>query len=302
METAPGTPADLLLGDQPVPQEVRERLDRIYGFDRPAGERFVRWIGAAARGELGWSWSRSMPVGRAIASALPATLLLAGAALLVYVGAGIALGVTAALWRGRWPDRVVTYCGLTLWAMPTFWVGLMAILAFAYLVPLFPPSSMRSVGFSDLSLWGRALDLLRHLVLPATVLGVGSAAAMARFIRSGLLETLDEEFVRAARARGVGGTRVVLVHALRNALLPVINLLGLSLPILVSGSLVIEVVFAWPGMGRLTYHAILAQDIPLVLATTLLASLMVIAGSLAADLAMVAVDPRIRLRPSRGTP
>jgi peptide/nickel transport system permease protein len=245
---------------------------------------------ALARGELGWSWSRSMPVGRALAAALPATLLLSGAALLIHVLAGVAIGVTAAARRGRLPDRILTLSTLALWSMPTFWVGLMAILALAYGLPVFPPSSMRSVGAAQLSLPARALDVLWHLCLPAFVLGISSAAATARFIRAGLVQTLDEEFVRAARARGLGGRRVLLVHALRNALLPVIN-------ILVSGSLVVEVVFAWPGMGRLTYDAILAQDVPLVLATTLLASVMVIAGSLLADLAMAAVDPRIRVAP-----
>lgn len=294
VESAPGNPADMLLGDRPVPPEVRERLERAYGLDRPPAERFVRWLVALSRGELGWSWSRSMPVSRALASALPATLLLAGAALAVHVLAGIAIGVTAAARRGRLLDRILTHSSLALWAMPTFWVGLMAILALAYGLPVFPPSSMRSVGAGDLPPVARALDLLWHLCLPACVLGLSSAAATARFVRAGLLQTLDEEFVRAARARGLGGGRVLLAHALRNAMLPVINVLGLSMPVLVSGSLVIEVVFAWPGMGRLTYDAILAQDVPVVLATTLLASAMVIAGSLAADLAMAAVDPRTR--------
>jgi peptide/nickel transport system permease protein len=295
MECAPGSPADLLLGDRPVPPEVRERLERVYGLDRPPVERFLHWIAALASGDLGWSVSRSRPVTRVLASALPATLLLAGAALLIHVVAGIVLGAAAAAWRGRWPDRAITFGGLALYAMPTFWLGLMAILAFAYLVPLFPPSSMHSVHAREWSWIARTGDVLWHVALPACVLGLASAAAMARFVRAGLLRALGEEFVRAARARGVGARRILAVHALRNAVLPVITLLGLSLPILVSGSLVIEVVFAWPGMGRLTYEAILAQDVPVVLATTLLATILVIVGNLTADLAMAAADPRIRL-------
>jgi len=295
MESAPGSPADLMLGDRPVPPEVRESLERAYGLDRPPAERFLSWLGALASGDLGWSISRSRPVTRVLASALPATLLLAGAALLIHVVAGVALGAAAAAWRGRWPDRAVTFGGLALYAMPTFWLGLMAILALAYLVPIFPASSMRSVGAREWSWIAQAGDLLWHVTLPACVLGLASAAAMARFVRAGLMRALGEEFVRAARARGADSRRVLLVHALRNAVLPVINLLGLSLPILVSGSLVIEVVFAWPGMGRLTYEAILAQDVPVVLATTLLATIVVIVGSLAADLTMAAIDPRIRL-------
>jgi peptide/nickel transport system permease protein len=194
----------------------------------------------------------------------------------------------------------LTLGSLALYAMPTFWLGLMAILCLAYLVPIFPASSMQSVGASSYPLWLRIADRGWHLILPATVLGLASAAAMTRFVRAGLLQALGQEFIRAARARGLGGRRVMFAHALRNALIPVINLIGLSLPILISGSLVTEVVFAWPGMGRLTYEAIRAQDISVVLATTLLATLLVLIGSLAADLAMAAVDPRIRLTGRRG--
>jgi len=301
METAPGNPADLMLGDNPVPEEVRERIEHAYGFDRPATERYARWLSALfLKGELGWSHSRSRPVGRLLADALPPTLLLAGTALVFHLLAGILLGVVAASRNGRWQDRALTIGSLMLYAMPTFWVGLMAILGFSYFVPVFPASSMQSVGAEDWSLLGRVADRAWHLLLPAGVLGLASAAAMTRFIRAGLLEALGQEFVRAARARGLAERRVLLVHALRHAILPVINLAGMSLPVLVSGSLVIEVVFGWPGMGRLTYDAIHAQDFAVVLATTLLAALTVVAGNLAADVAMALADPRIRLDGSGG--
>jgi len=183
--------------------------------------------------------------------------------------------------------------------MPTFWLGLMAILAFSYFLPVFPPSSVRSAGSEGWPLLSRIADTCWHLALPAAVLGLASAATMGRLVREGLLRSLGEGFVRAARARGVGGGRLLFGHALRSALLPVITLLGLSLPILVSGSLVTEVVFGWPGMGRLAYDAILAQDIPVVLATTVLTSVLVIVGSLLADIAIAVADPRIRLGEGR---
>ena len=296
METAPGSPADLMLGDNPVPEEVRERIERVYGFDRPATERYFRWLSALfLRGEFGWSHSRSRPVGELLGDALPPTLLLAGTALLFHLLAGILLGVVSAARRDGWQDRALTLGSLALYAMPTFWVGLMAVLGLSYFVPLFPASSMKSVGAEEWSLLARLADRVWHLLLPAGVLGLASAAAMTRFIRAGLLEALGQEFVRAARARGATSRRVLLVHALRHAILPVINLAGLSLPVLVSGSLVIEVVFAWPGMGRLTYDAIHAQDFAVVLAATLLAAMTVVAGNLAADVAMAFADPRIRL-------
>jgi peptide/nickel transport system permease protein len=296
IEAAPGDTADVLLGERTVPPEVRERLERAYGLDRGPVERYVRWIGALAlRGELGWSHSRSRPVVRVIADALPPTLGLAAAALALHLLAGVALGVFSALRPGGPVDRSLTLVGLVAYALPTFWLGLMAILCLAYFVPLFPASSVESVGADSWS-WGRrAADRLWHVALPAAVLGLASSAATLRFVRAGLLRAMGEQFVRAARARGLGRSRLLWLHALRHALLPVINLLGLTLPALLSGSLVVEVVFAWPGMGRVTYDAIRAHDIPLVLGTTLFAAGLVIAGSLLADLAMAIADPRVRL-------
>jgi peptide/nickel transport system permease protein len=301
MEASPGDPVDLLLGERPVPLEVRERIERAYGFDQPPMVRYGHWMSALfLEGELGWSHSRSRPVAGLLADALPATLVLAGAALILHLFVGVTLGVVSASRRGSWPDRALTVGSLLLYAMPTFWLGLMAVLALSYFVPLFPASSMQSVGAEEWSFLHRLADRAWHLILPACVLGLGSAAAMLRFVRAGLLETLGREFVRAARARGLADRRVMLGHALRNSLLPVINLVGLALPALISGSLIVEVVFAWPGMGRLTYDAIRAQDVPVVLATTLLATLLVVLGSLTADMLMAAVDPRIRLTGQRG--
>ena len=296
METAPGNAADLFLGNHPVPPEVRERIEEVYGLDRPPLERYLRWLTALVlRGELGWSHSRGRPVTVAILEALPATVTLAAAALLLHLLAGVLLGALAAARRGRWVDKSLTVVSLTVYALPTFWLGLMAILALSYFLPLFPASSLESVGASEWPWWQRLADRIWHLVLPAAVLGLASAAAMIRFVRAGLLQTLGRTCVRAARARGLSGKRVLFAHALRNALVPLVNLVGLSLPVLLSGSLVTEVVFAWPGMGRLTYDAIRAQDFPVVLATTLLATLIVVLGNLAADLVMALVDPRIRL-------
>ncbi len=294
VETAPGEPFDLLIGDRPIPPEVRDRLVAAYGLDRPPAERFVRWIGALAlHGELGWSLSRGRPVADTIAAALPATLVLSTAALLVHLVAGIGIGVASGRWRGGWPDRAMTGSALVLYSMPAFWLGLMAILGLSYGLRLFPPAATHSVGAEAWSVPLRLLDRLWHLALPALVLGLASAAALGRFVRAGMLRALDDDFVRAARARGAGGGRVLWLHALRSSLLPVVTLMGLALPVLVSGSLVVEVVFGWPGMGRLAYEAILARDVPVVLATTLLSTLLVVAGNLLADVAVALVDPRI---------
>jgi peptide/nickel transport system permease protein len=276
---------------------VRQRIERAYGFDRTPVGRYVHWLGALLfEGELGWSHSRTRPVTRALADALPPTLLLSGAAMLFYLVTGLFLGAWSALRRGRWSQRIVTLLTLSTYAMPVFWLGLMAIWVLSYQLRLFPASSMSRVGSEELAALPRLLDLLWHLILPAAVLGAASAAAMSRFVHHGMLDALGEPFVRAAKARGLSDSRLLWGHALRQAIVPVINLAGLSLPVLISGSLVVEVVFGWPGMGRLTYDAILAQDYSVVLATTMMATAFVVFGNLLADLAVAWVDPRVRLQ------
>ncbi len=296
LEMRPGDPADAMIGPAPVPTEVRQRIERVYGLDRPAHERYFVWLGdLLVRGELGWSHSRSRPVAGLLREALPPTALLAGAALSIHLLCGIVFGVVSVAGGRRRTVRWLGHAALLLYALPSFWLGLMAILAFSYGLHWFPPSSMSSVGAADWTGWARFWDRLWHLALPAAVLGLSSAAGTARFVQAGMTDALAQGFVRAARARGAGPQRVLWRHALRNAALPVVTLIGLSLPALLSGALVVEVVFAWPGMGRLTYDAIRAGDLSVVLATTWIATLLVVLGNLAADVAMVWIDPRVRL-------
>lgn len=295
VEAAPGSPADTLLGERPAPPELRARLEAVWGLDRPPAERYVRWLRSAATGDLGWSLSRGRPVAEVLGHALPATIALSGLALLVHLGAGLALGAAAALGRGRWPDRVASSLGLALYASPPFWLGIVAILVFAYAWPLLPPAGSRTIGSEAWGAGARLVDFVRHAVLPALVLGLGSAASLARHVRSGLLEAASEGFVRAARARGAGTRSALIGHALRAALVPAIQLTGIALPALVSGSLAVEVVFGWPGMGRLAWDAATAEDVPVVLATTLVASALVVVGSLLSDVGAAIADPRIRL-------
>ena len=296
VEAAPGRPADLLLGDGPVTPELRARVEAAYGLDRPAPLRYLSWIGNAMRGDLGWSLSRGRTVTSVFADALPPTIALAAAALAIQLLLGILIGALHVVRPGGWVDHALGAAGLVLVSVPTFWLGLMSILLLAVAVPIFPPSSAHSVGSAAWSFPARAADLLWHLALPALVLGAGSAAIVARFLRAGLVTALNEGFVLAARARGASHRRVLFAHALPAAAGPVITLAGLQLPLLVSGSLVVEVVFGWPGMGRVTYDAVMAADLPVVLAAVLLATVLVIAGSLLADVGLALVDPRLRSR------
>ena len=295
VEAAPGRPADLLLGDGPVPREMRARIEAAYGLDQPAYARYASWIGHTLRGDLGWSLSRGRKVRSVFADSLPQTIGLAAGALAIQLLLGVVLGALHVVRPGGAVDHGLGFAGLVLASVPTFWLGLMAILLFAVAIPIFPPSSAHSIGADALSLPARAADALWHAALPSLVLGLGSAAIIARFVRASLVQALGEGFVRAARARGASRTRLLLVHALPAAAGPVITLAGLQLPALVSGALVVEVVFGWPGMGRVTYDAVMAQDLPVVLAAVFLATLLVIAGNLLAALGLALVDPRMRV-------
>ena len=293
LHLAPGDAASTL-EDPRIPPAQRERLRTLWGLDRPLAEQYVRWLAAAVRGEWGYSFQHHRPVTKVVGEALGPTLLLAAAAMAVEWIGGLALGVAAARRAGGVFDQIVRLLSLLLYSLPTFWIGLMAILLFSFRWPLFPPSHMLSVGAAELPLAARVGDLARHLVLPALAVGLPSAAALARFVRASLLETLGQDFVLAARAHGLSERRVLYRHALRASLGPITQLFGLSLAFLLSGTLAVEVVFSWPGLGRTIFDAINARDLPVVLATTALTATMVALGSFAADLLLAWADPRVR--------
>ena len=296
LHAAPGSPADSVLVDMPSAgrAEARARLERALGLDRPLHEQYLSWLGGVARGDLGTSFANGRPVARILGEALPNTLLLGLAALLVEYAVALPLGVWAARRRGRAADQALRIGALALYSLPVFWLGLMALLLFAFRWPLFPAGHMLSPGAEALPPGERLLDLLHHLALPSAVLGLASAGGTLRYVRGSLGETLAQDYVRTARAKGLGEPRVVLLHGLRNALAPILQVLGVSLPALLNGSLIVEIVFSWPGVGRIAYQAISTRDLPLTLGTTALAAILVVAGSLGADLLHAAADPRVR--------
>lgn len=295
VQLAPGDPGVLLMGDQ-APPEAAERLRSVYGLDRSLPVQYLTWLGSIARGDWGVSFLYGRPVLRVLLGSLGPTALLACAALLVQYLVGLPLGVAAARRRGRPADAAIRMGSLLFYSMPVFWLGLMAILLFAYAWPVFPASHMHSVGAAALTPGERLLDVLHHLALPAVTLGLAMSGSTVRFVRNRMLEVLEEDYVRTARAKGLTERRVVWVHALRNALVPVVQLLGLSLPALLNGSLIAEVVFSWPGLGRTTFQAIVARDYPVILAATAFTAAQVVAGNLLADVLHAAVDPRVRRR------
>jgi peptide/nickel transport system permease protein len=292
---APGTPFLPEEGRAMDPAAVA-RLRSEFGLDRPLAEQYVRYLAALARGHLGESFSQRRPVAEAIASALPNTALLAGAALLIDFALGVAIGLYQGAHARRRSDVALTNATLFLYSLPVFWLGLVLLLVFGEWLRWVPVGGVTDPALYDsLSLAGKLLDRVRHLALPALTLGIVGAAGTARFQRAAVLEALGQDYVRTARAKGVPEPALLVRHVLRNALLPVITLLGLALPFLLTGAVLVETVFDWPGLGKLAADAVAARDYPLVLATTLLASAAVVGGSLVADLLAAVADPRVRL-------
>ena len=291
---APGDAATRL-ADPRISAAVRERWRRDFGLDRPLPARYASWLAAAATGDLGTSWFYHRKVTEVLAEVLPNTLLLTSLGLALELGGGIALALVQLRRAHGRGDRLITLATLTAYAMPTFGVALALIGLFSFRIPLFPPSHMHSLAGETAHGWARFADLARHLVLPVVAIGITGAGAVARYLRGSLLDERLEHYVLAARARGCTPGRALFVHALPNALLPLITMVGMSLPYLVSGSLIVEVVFSWPGMGQAMYTAALGRDLPLLLGGTIVATVAVVAGNLLADLAYAAVDPRVRL-------
>ena len=292
---APGDPFSSAYENPSVTAALRAQLRAEAGLDQPLPVQYARWLGNAARGDLGYSYSHRRPVTEVIAGALGPTLLLLGIALVLSFALGIALGAWQAARRGGVIDRVVGTLALALSAVPDFWFALVAMLALAYWIPILPTAHMISASDYDyMTTAERIVDRVRHLVLPAGVLTLLSAASIARFQRAALLEALHDDYVRTARAKGLAEPAVVLRHALRNALGPVLALVGLTLPALVGGAVFIEKVFSWPGMGLVMVDAIGARDYPLLLGGVLAASVLVAAGGALADALAAAADPRLR--------
>jgi peptide/nickel transport system permease protein len=289
---APGDPLTLFEDSRGVTSEQMAELRKAYGFDRPLPYQYLDWLGRAARLDFGRSFQTHLPARDLILERVPATLELTVAAVLIALSLSIPAGLWAAVNRGRWPDQVVRVFAVAGDAIPHFWLGLLAIALFSVQLRLLPVGGIQTLGANP---WDIG-DRLRHLLMPALVLATGSLALFARYMRAEVLETLGQDFIRTARAKGLRERAVLYGHALRNALLPLVTALGGSLPGLLAGAATTEYVFSWPGMGRLAVDAAGARDYPVVMGLVLVAAALIIGGTLLADVMYGVVDPRIRLR------
>jgi peptide/nickel transport system permease protein len=292
LHLAPGDAADILAGQagHATPEFVEE-LRREFGLDRSLHERFFIFIGKVLVLDLGRSPIQQTTVARLIVERLPATLLLMLSAIVLATTLGVLLGVLAAICHNQWVDRVISVAAILVYATPTFWLGLMLIVLFSVYLELLPSGGMARIGVGY-SGTGYALDVLRHLVLPAISLALFYVAIYTRLTRSSMLEVYRLDFIRTARSRGLSEGAVAR-HALRNALLPVVSLAGVQLGHVLGGSILVETVFAWPGLGRLLFDGLMQRDVNLLLGILFVSSVVVILVNLLVDLLYAWLDPRI---------
>lgn len=293
----PGDPASLLAGGQRSDPRLIARIRSEWGLDDPAGKQYLRYLARLARGDLGTSYLQGRPVARVIGEAFPPTAFLAVSAMLLASLGGIGLGLLSAAHARRWLDDLLTFLSLVFVSLPAFWLGLMLILLFASRLGWLP---VLGYGMEGLRIprTGIRLPELRHLVLPALTLGLISMGTVARITRAALLDVLGSDFIRSSAARGNAPAALYLRHALRNALIPVVTVIGVDFAALLGGAVATEFVFAWPGLGKAIVRGIADRDLPLVEGGVLCLSLAFVLVNLAVDLCYLAVDPRVRLRDS----
>lgn len=294
IHSAPGDPAEVIAGEMGgVTQELLDDIRHQYGLDKPLYQQVTIYVAKIAAGNLGYSFYFNEPVTKLIAQRLPATILLVVAALFLAVIVGVFLGVISAQKPKGLFNSFVTIFALIGYAAPVFWTGIMLILAFAFYLPIFPINGMYDVADPKTG-FAYVFDVLRHLVLPATSLAILNAAQYSRLSRASMIDTLNADFIRTARAKGLSEKVVVFKHALRNALLPVVTMVGLQFGHLFAGAVLVETVFGWPGLGRLVFESILRRDYPTLLGILFFSALLVMSANIATDFVYRLIDPRIR--------
>lgn len=296
IQLAPGSFLDVMSAEQQVSDPAQiERLRVLYGMDQPVIVQLLKYIWSVATFDLGYSYRQNAPVLTVILTHLPATLLLMLSSIAIALVVGMLAGIVASVKVNTVWDNLISAGAVFFFAAPTFWLGIMLTIAFAVKLGWLPVGGMRSIGV-ELGPIAATLDVARHLALPAVSLGLFYAALYTRVMRASMLEVSRLDFVRTARAKGIAGWRVVLRHIFRNALLPVVTLLGLQLGTVVGGSVVIEAVFSWPGLGSLMLDSVMSRNYPVVLGVMVFSSLIVASANAAVDLAYFKLDPRIRAR------
>jgi peptide/nickel transport system permease protein len=298
LHLAPGAPTEMQTMMQPkVSLEARARLNAIYGLDKPLHIQYFDWLKRLVRFDFGRSFSSdNRPVQEKIMERLPITLFINILSLVLILVVAIPIGVLSAVHRYSLFDKATTLFVFVGFATPTFWLALLLMLVFGVYLDWLPISGLKSLNYEYLGLWGKVVDLGKHLILPVLLSAFGGLAGLSRYMRSNMLEVIRQDYIITARAKGLAERVVIYKHALRNALLPVVTVLGLSIPGLIGGSVIFESIFAIPGMGQLFYGAVMARDYPVVMGELVIGAVLTLIGNLVADISYALVDPRIRVR------
>lgn len=293
---APGKPTDLQTQFNPkVSLEARERINHLYGLDKPLHIQYLDWLKRFVKFDFGVSFVDSRPVIKKIAERIPITLGINLASILLILLIGIPIGVSSAVKEGSFYDRSMTLFVFIGFAIPTFWLSLILMDLIGVRWGFLPVSGIKSLEFDKFSFFEKVIDVARHLILPVVVSAFGGLAGISRYMRSNMAHVLKQDYIRTARAKGLKEKDVIYKHALKNALLPVVTILGLSVPGLIGGSVIFESIFSIPGMGRLFYESVMARDYPVIMGVLVIGATLTLLGNLLADLSYAAVDPRIKL-------
>jgi peptide/nickel transport system permease protein len=287
MQLAPGGPDALFARNARMTEEQLQAIRHNMGLDRPVHEQLVTWLVNLAQGDLGISYTQYRPVSQVIWDVIPNTLLLMGTGMLISLAAALTFGILAARRQYGFFDNVTSFISYFGLAMPVFWFGLMLQLLFAVRLGWLPSAGMESAD------GGGAWDVARHLALPAFTIAIGSIAGWSRYVRSSTIESLEQDYVRTARAKGIDERRVLVGHVLRNALIPFVTVVGIDVPLYLTGAVLTETVFSWPGMGRLFFDALTVRDYPVLMGILLLGAVLIVLGNLIADILYGVLDPRI---------
>ncbi|MCS7230842.1 MAG: ABC transporter permease [Elusimicrobiota bacterium] len=293
---SPGKPSDMLEFSSKITYEAKEKIIKLYGLDKPLHIRYFNWFVRFIKLDFGNSFKDDRPVIKKILERLPATLLLNILSLILIFFFGIFFGIICAVYRNKFLDKIISFFIFLSYSIPKYWLAILCMIVFGIKLKILPISGLRSVNFEYLTFLEKCLDIIKHLILPVVISALGGIAGLTRYIRGSMIEQLNSEYIKFAISKGTPKNKVVLKHAFRNVLIPVVTIVGLSLPEVIGGAFIFETIFAYPGMGRLGYEAIMSRDYPLIMGISVITAFLTLLGNFLADLLYIYVDPRVRYK------
>ncbi|MFN3550219.1 MAG: ABC transporter permease [Endomicrobiia bacterium] len=293
---SPGKPQDMLEFSTKISYEAKQKLIKLYGLDKPIHIRYIKWFSRFVKLDFGNSLKDDKPVIEKILQRLPATLMLNILSLSIIFFGGCLLGILSSMYQNKFLDKLISFIVFLGYSVPKYWLAILCMILFGIKLKILPISGLRSVNFDYLPFFEKVLDIVKHLVLPVLISAFGGLAGLTRYIRASMIEQLNSEYIKFALSKGCDTKKIVFYHSFKNVLIPVVTILGLSLPDLIGGGFIFETVFAYPGMGRLGYEAVMSRDYPLIMGISVITALLTLLGNFLADIIYVYIDPRIRYK------